>query len=280
MAQNYQVDVKALDEIPSVAPTLWVPFLEEEFISSIAKCNNLSNSGPDKLSWRHLKSIINNKACLRIIINITNVCFELGHWPSHFKTSMMIVIPKPNKELYDSPKSFYPIVLLNILGKLIEKVISDHLKFHTISNNFIHQSQLSSLKYRSTTNMGVILIHFIYMGWIRNNMTTTLSFGIAQFFPLLNHFIFSHILRKVSFNSKVKHFFSNYLVDRKTWYLWNNFSSSFFNVDVGVGQGSALSPILSALYLAPVLHILEKCLKILKIPVSILFFVDNGLFVA
>jgi len=193
---------------------------------------------------------------------------------------MMIVIPKPNKELYDSPKSFYPIVLLNILEKLIEKVISDHLQFHTISNNFIHQSQLSSLKHRSTTNIGVILIHFIYMGWIRNNMTSTLSFGIAQFFPLLNHFIFSHILRKVGFNSKVKHFFSNYLVDRKTWYLWNNFSSSFFNVDVGVGQGFALSPISSALYLAPVLHILEKCLKILKIPISILSFVDNGLFVA
>ena len=213
MAQNYQVDVKALDKIPSVAPTLWVPFLEEEFISSIAKCNNLSNSGPDKLSYRHLKSIINNKACLRMIINITNVCFKLGHWPSHFKTSMMIVIPKPNKELYDSPKSFYPIVLLKILEKLIEKVISDHLQFHTISNNFIHQSQLSSLKHRSTTNIGVILIHFIYMGWIRNNMTSTLSFGIAQFFPLLNHFIFSYILRKVSFNSKVKHFFSNYCCD-------------------------------------------------------------------
>ena len=47
-----------------------------------------------------------------------------------------------------------------------------------------------------------------------------------------------------------------------------------------MGQGSALSPILSALYLASILHILEKCLKILKIPISILSFVDNGLFVA
>jgi len=42
----------------------------------------------------------------------------------------------------------------------------------------------------------------------------------------------------------------------------------------------ALSPILSALYLAPVFHILEKQLKNLKIPVSILSFVDNGLLVA
>jgi len=47
-----------------------------------------------------------------------------------------------------------------------------------------------------------------------------------------------------------------------------------------VGQGSALSPILSVLYLAPIFHILEKHLKILKILVSILSFVDDGLLVA
>ena len=47
-----------------------------------------------------------------------------------------------------------------------------------------------------------------------------------------------------------------------------------------MGQGSALSSILSALYLAPVLYILERHLKNLKIPVSILSFVDDGLFIA
>jgi len=46
-----------------------------------------------------------------------------------------------------------------------------------------------------------------------------------------------------------------------------------------MGQDSALSPILSALYISPVFHILEKYLKNLKIPVSILFFVDDGLFI-
>ena len=47
-----------------------------------------------------------------------------------------------------------------------------------------------------------------------------------------------------------------------------------------MSQESALSPILSAIYLVPFLYILEKHLKILKIPISILFFVDNGLLVA
>jgi len=48
---------------------------------------------------------------------------------------------------------------------------------------------------------------------------------------------------------------------------------------VRVGQGSALSPILSVFYLLPFLHILENQLKNLKIPISFLSFVDNGLLV-
>jgi len=46
-----------------------------------------------------------------------------------------------------------------------------------------------------------------------------------------------------------------------------------------VGQGSALFPILSALYISLVFHILKNCLKNLKIPVLVLSFIDNGLFV-
>ena len=75
-------------------------------------------------------------------------------------------------------------------------------------------------------------------------------------------------------------FFANYLVRRKTNYLWNDFSSPVFDVNVGVGQGSTLSPILSSLYLSPFLYILEKRLKNLKIPISILSFVDDGLIIA
>ena len=46
-----------------------------------------------------------------------------------------------------------------------------------------------------------------------------------------------------------------------------------------MGQDFSLSPILSALYLAPILHIFENYLKILKILVSILSFVDDGLLI-
>jgi len=113
--------------------------LEEEFTSVIAKCSNESAPDSDKLTWRYMKLIVEDKICLKNIIDITNTCFEVGHWPSYFKSSTTIVIPKLS---YDLPKSFRLIILLNTLGKLIKKVISDRLQFHVLSNSFIYQSQL------------------------------------------------------------------------------------------------------------------------------------------
>ena len=166
------------------------------------------------------------------------------------------------------------------MGKLIKKVIGERLQFITAANNFIHFSQLGRLKFKSMTDAGVALTHIIWMGWVKKLTTSTFTFDIVQFFPLLNHCLLTLIMKKVGFDNHIISFFSNYLIDRKTNYFWNNFTFSIFNINVGVGQGSVISPILSAIYLSPFIYILENCLKNLKIPISIIYFVDNGLFIS
>ena len=118
------------------------------------------------------------------------------------------------------------------------------------------------------------------MGWVKNCSTNTLTFDIIQFFLSLNHQILPLILNKTGFDPKISHFFSNYLVGRKTKYLWNDFSSPFFDVNIDIGQGLVLSPILSVLYLSLVFYIFEKRLKKLKITVSVISFVHNSLFIS
>ena len=182
--------------------------------------------------------------------------------------------------MYDHSKSFHPIILLNTLGKLIEKVIAKILQFHIAANDFIYLSQLGGLKFKSTTDVDIALTHIIYSGWVKNNTTSTIAFDITQFFLSLNHRLLTCILQKAGLDIHIVNFFTNYLIGKKTNYVWNNFSSSTFKVNIGVGQGSALSPILSALYFSLFLYILEKCLKNLNIPISIISFMDNGLFIS
>jgi len=97
---------------------------------------------------------------------------------------------------------------------------------------------------------------------------------------LLNHQLLPLILNKAGFHFKVSLFFQDYLIGRKTKYYWNNFSFHHFNVDIGIRQGSALSSILLTLYLSPIFCIFKKRLKNLNIPISIIFFINNRLFIS
>jgi len=154
---NHQVNVDILSEIENKSTSSWEPFSKLEFKNAISKCINLSAPGLDKVIWRHLKHVLKHEKCLLNIINIANTCINLDHWLNYFKCSSTVIIPKPNKPKYDHPKAFHPIVLLNTLEKLIEKVITERLQFIIVNNNFIHPSQLGSLKFKSTLDAGVAL---------------------------------------------------------------------------------------------------------------------------
>ena len=184
---HQQVNINILDKIGNKKAIIWPLFSKEEFKIVIGSTNNSSTPGLDKLSWNHFKSILKHDVCLINIIKIANTCIDLGYQPNHFKRSMMVIIPKPNKSSYNSPKSFRPIVLLNTLGKLIEKVIGKRVQFHIALNDFIYPSQLGRLKFKSTTNTGISLMYIICSEQTKNTSTSMLTFDILQFFPSLNH---------------------------------------------------------------------------------------------
>jgi len=137
LAENYTIDTRFLSKVPQCKAFEWPPFSRQEFKNAIAKYSSSSTPGPDHISWRHLRPLINNDKCLGKIVCIANTCITLEYWSSQFKEAKSVIIPKPNKDLYNTPKMFYPIVLLNIMGKLIKKVISNCLQFHMAQNGFL-----------------------------------------------------------------------------------------------------------------------------------------------
>jgi len=115
------------------------------------------------------------------------------------------------------------------------------------ANGFLDPNQLGGIRQRSTTDTRVYLTHIIRAGWLRQCYTSVIAFDIAQFFPSLNHKFLSTCLKKAELNTNVVGFFNSYHSNRSTTYTWNKFLSPAFNTNVGVGQGSALSPILFAI---------------------------------
>ena len=80
-----------------------------------------------------------------------------------------------------------------------------------------------------------------------------MAFDLAQYFPSLNHTVITLILNHMGFADNIINFFADYLMGWYTEVFWDNQLSDPFPAAVGVEQGSVLPPILSALYLAPVL---------------------------
>jgi hypothetical protein len=134
---------------------------------ALLACSGLSAPGPDDLMWAHLKDILEDPACLQSILALANGCMTAGHWPTHFKESVSVIIPKPGKPSYATPKSFRPIVLLNMLGKLVEKMISNRLQFGMIKHNLVKPNQFGGVCQRSTEDAGTYLTHLVRTGWAR-----------------------------------------------------------------------------------------------------------------
>ncbi len=59
-----------------------------------------------------------------------NVCLKEGCFPKKWKHSVIIPITKPGKEECNEVSKYRPISLINIGGKLLEKLMIDRILFH------------------------------------------------------------------------------------------------------------------------------------------------------
>jgi hypothetical protein len=272
------VDLTFLDPVMPLPLWQWVPFSSLELSEALAACAKNSVPGPDHVLWAHLKFWCHSSRVTLLVTHIANVCLSLGHWPSHFKESLLVIILKPGKPSYSTPKLFRPIVLLNTLGKLIEKMLACRLQFNGIAHGAFEPNQFGGIAQHSTEDAGVYLTHLVRAGWAKSLQTSVVAFDITQFFPSLNHDVLLEIISQLGFPVKMGPFFRSYLVGRHTTYCWDAFTSDPFVADVGVGQGSALSPILSVLYLTLITRLFHA--SDIGQRVSLMFYVDDSTIIA
>jgi hypothetical protein len=156
-ANNRTTNLNRLfDGISEAEEQDWAKFSIQEVKDALEKCAKNSAPGPDHISWRLIKRMTHkNSTMFDFVSIIADSCIHHGYWPHHFKKSISIIIPKPNKLPYDKAKLFRPIILLNMFGKLIEKMIANRLQFESISNSIIHPCQTGGIIQRSTEDAGV-----------------------------------------------------------------------------------------------------------------------------
>lgn len=272
------VDISMVSEIPQLPERSFSPITEKEFRDCLRDTSNRSAPGPDHLTWFWIKQLVKRHPdAVTVLLALFNACVTFGVHPQLFKESVTVVIPKPNKPDYSRAKAYRPIVLLNCIGKLLEKIIAKRMQFDGQQAGVLHPCQFGGTMQHSTTDAGIQLVHNIRQAWGQGLSTSALLLDVSQFFPSINHTMLTAILRRQGFNHALCDFFTEYLVGRITTFRYNGTDFTPCDFNVGLGQGSALSPILSGLYIAPALH---ACAPVAQSPsanASLQFFVDDGL---
>jgi len=63
------------------------------------------------------------------LTRLFNYCLITGYCPVHFRRSITVVLRKLKKGDFKDPKMYRPIALLNIVGKVIDKVLVKRMLF-------------------------------------------------------------------------------------------------------------------------------------------------------
>ena len=176
-----------VDMLPQRPQHLWPPFSQLELSKALAMCSNALAPGPSHFSWEYLKLFLKDDSFSTFFLQLANNIVTSGVWPSAFKTSNSVIIPKPKKDNYSRAKSHQPITLLECPGKLISKVIANHLQSDIIVYEIAHPLQFGGRKMHSTTDTGLFLTEYITTTRNDSLYTSTLALDATQFFPSLHH---------------------------------------------------------------------------------------------
>lgn len=114
-----------------------IPFTVKEVETAIKNENDNRSPGEDAIS----ANVVAHIFCVypNLLTQLYNKCLQYATFPARWKISTVKIIPK-EYTLEPTAKSFRPISLLNVMGKILEKLIYDRLLVFVYSSPTIKMS--------------------------------------------------------------------------------------------------------------------------------------------
>ncbi|OHE90236.1 zinc knuckle [Colletotrichum orchidophilum] len=232
------------------------PISENEVEEAIQKTAPLKAPGPDGITNKALQ--VAKPWISPHLTRAFNQSLQLGYCPQHFRTSTTVVLRKPGKDNYTTPKSYRPIALLNTVGKIMDAIIAERLSYMAETHKLLPENHIGGRKQRSTENALHTIIDKIYEAWDerQGKVASLLLLDVSGAFDNVSHQRLLHNLRKRRIDEAIVRWTASFLGDRQTNIHVDGYQSKPYTLTTGIPQGSPLSPILYLFYNA---DLLERC---------------------
>lgn len=212
--------------------------------------NSKKTMGPDGSSNYLLKHC--NFVVLKHLATLFNHCFNASYFPTSWKCSKVIPIPKP-KANPQSLQGYRPISILSAISLLFEKMLMEHIKKHIESQQILKPYQFGFRSSLSISHSLAVANSFIYTNLSRKRATIACALDFEKAFDTVwkNGLIFK-MNNIFQFNPNTTRIIYSYLSSR-SFYVNSPEGierSLIREITAGVPQGSLLAPILYNIYLA------------------------------
>ena len=242
------------DDPPPFPTRVFSPITEEEVSNALANTSNSSAPGLTGIGYKLLKWC--HSASPSRLTTLFNGATTLGHHP--WRDAKVVPIPKPHKADYRVGKSYRPISLLECCSKLLEKIVAKRILLDANRYHLLPAGQFGSRDFHSVVDAAMCLTHSIQSCVKTGHVGALILFDIQGFFDNLHVNRLVHIFSSLGFDAHLCEWVRSFLTDRRVTLTINGEESPALLLSHGTPQGSPLSPILSAIYLIPLLRLAES----------------------
>ncbi|CAF4907381.1 unnamed protein product [Pieris macdunnoughi] len=173
-----------------------------------------------------------------------NLCFCTGQFPQLWKEGRLCLLRKPGRP-QDTSSAYRPIVLLNEVGKLLERIIVWRLSQHiSVVGPDLADAQYGFRVGRSTLEAIGALKHFTMEAVRSGGKALAVSLDISNAFNSLPFTVIMEALRFHGVPLYLQNLVRSYLEDRKILYVNDSGELVRWPMKCGVPQGSVLGPLL------------------------------------
>ena len=225
------------------------PFTEQELRVAVDSFNPKKAPGADGFTADICARAVSQDP--GTFLAITNTCLKLGHFPKPWKEAAVVVLRKPAKQDYFQPKSYRPIGLLPVLGKILEKMVVGRLKWHLLPK--MSARQYGFMPQRSTEDSLYDLMGHIRGKLRLKKLITVISLDIEGAFDSAWWPAIKVRLKEENCPGNIRKVLSSYLQDRRVEVRYGGEAHSI-STNKGCVQGSIGGPILWNLLLDPLLQ--------------------------
>ena len=173
---------------------------------------------------------------------------RLGHHPRQWRAYLGVVLRKPGKPDYTTPKAYRLIALLETLAKVLEGTMEAAMRRVAEEKSMLPASQFGGRKGRSCEDAVMWVVDEVKEKWRRGQYVVALSLDAKAAFPSVRVPALLDILRKEASLRPALPWLESFLTRRTCRLIVDGTESSEMEGDCGLPQGSPLSPLLYTLY--------------------------------